>query len=1379
MQTAEHSSVEIPSGSFTPLLEKTPILSQEDKIASTSLESEVKLPAKILPLIPARELKQGAAIDEEVITGLHAGFYRERAVTLLSLSSPAGEKGQKSMQALYGIASPFWLSVVGVSEEEKNRTLVMAELPKDRFPEWLSTEAADAWSARCRLVRDVAVGLYQCRISSATHIAWNRQQLYLDAQGRAQLLPGFSETSVAEADDVFALGQLLWCVVSRSPIPVDGWEQGKGLPQNCPPEVIALIRACTDSTESARPSLKTLAKGLDILWQRAEQGFSDTPPLLPQTSSPLQKDQKYENPSPMNPTATITLTQLSQVQSSGSLNLLLVDDQTVSWLSAADPRYQVGVKLCALRDSLAQPVESKASLPKLQKEIQRTLVGSPIEMLLWVGEESEEPSHSFQETAWWLWQEPHWQAYRPGDPPPSAWLPLFINLHQPSINSPLFTRTHQLPDEVAAFTDSEWQILHSHYALFWLVQGMGQLTEPCNLYEVNALHRGRTRLLLHSTSSIVFKWEESTYFMPHNTDDQLLPARYARYTSDPTCDFNTWEGRYQGKIGSAVQETTPTPIALTPAKDLALNRNQLILPDADQKATLGKGAFGEVLRGTYYGQPVAVKRFKDAKLSASDQAQLKDEAAVMANLQSPFLIRLLGLSLESPPLLVMELAEGGSLYHRLKDASQELPWVWRLRVLRDIALGLSVLHAHELLHRDLKSLNILLDAAGRAKLCDFGLSTLKSQAKDTADVGTLLWNAPEVLAGKAATPVSDVYSFAMICWEVVARGLPYKDHTTGKLNEGFEKRVQAGERETIPSDCPPELAVVIQACWTQDPAQRPTASQAAQVLEGLWQQAVKAESSQPPLTRQPSSLENKRTEPLTPAQTDEKVSSTHLPVTPGVTTPERTTPSTLTSDFSDLSPEALQSLMPDLPGQGVAPVEKKEDQSPAILRTNAPVSSTSIAIDPQLSDLSPELLQSLLPDLLKQSASVSGESQSSRSTEQDQKPIAPTSSITPSQTAAAEFKTLLARSQQQPPRWQDKQSPQYTLGVKLHRLQEKVLADPYITQELSCYIAPNGQAQAGLGQSSEPLYPWVQRELLQGTTHVLLLQGLAGAGKSTFNHSLLRTLWQDSAWQAYRPGDPAPQAPIPVFIPLSSAQVNPRNLWDYYHHLPEISFTSEEIRLLQSDYYTVWIADGYDELPGQAAPNVYDDNHLSHISGRVKLVIGCRSQRVQALNEADSFVPHTLNGAPDWLSYRTRHVSPFTVQQTQDYIEKYVVQHQHDPERPKDWNAARYQAEFKAIPELQTLIDTPFMLWMTLSILPELAKAQLSPPLKKGGKSPQQPSDEKERQEVKESKQSIVSRPKHHACRTIRPVYGHLVYPPGTQSLPAAQLSERPCRDSG
>ena len=111
--------------------------------------------------------------------------------------------------------------------------------------------SADSWPVRCRLVRDVAVGLYQCRAAGATHISWGLPQLFLDTQGRVQILPGLSETAIAESDDVFALGRLLWCVISRSLTPVKDWEQGKGLSRDCPPTVIALIQACTDPVVGA------------------------------------------------------------------------------------------------------------------------------------------------------------------------------------------------------------------------------------------------------------------------------------------------------------------------------------------------------------------------------------------------------------------------------------------------------------------------------------------------------------------------------------------------------------------------------------------------------------------------------------------------------------------------------------------------------------------------------------------------------------------------------------------------------------------------------------------------------------------------------------------------------------------------------------------------------------------------------------------------------------------------------------------------------------------------------------------------------------------------------------------------------------------------
>ena len=605
------------------------------------------------------------------------------------------------------------------------------------------------------------------------------------------------------------------------------------------------------------------------------------------------------------------------------------------------------------------------------------------------------------------------------------------------------------------------------------MQGANQFPEV-NLYEANTLHQaqGRARLLLHYETAQVTRLEESTYLMPHSAEGQLLPARYARVITDSHCHLPTWVGRYAGALGQEASQLTvsPQPTTLTPAKNLVLNQEALVFPSVDdEKSILGEGAFAKVVRGTYYGQPVAVKLFNQSRLSAHDKAQLKDEAAVMANLHSPFLVSLWGLSADEQPMLVMELAQR-NLYELLKDPSQTLSWSQRLRLLRDISLGLATVHAHDLVHRDLKSLNILLDADGRAKLCDFGLSTLKSQAKETRDVGTLLWNAPEVLQGKAATPASDMYSFAIIAWEMTTRRLPYCDPMTRKPTDShWQSKVIAGYRESIPSDCPSELAIIIQTCWAQDSNQRPSTAQVAQILEGLWQTAV---LSEPPRLESKLRQAETTTEPLLSISA-KKLAST--PLTNKENFPSLVTAQTPVPLFN--APPAIQT-------------RSETKHTP----TSESSSSLSSGIQPSLPDI-----------------------------------------------PALAFQTLLTQSPT--PCWQDKQSAHYTLGIKIQQLRHAVLTDPYLTQELSCYIAPNGQPQPGL--PSDPLYPWVERELLQGPAQVLLLQGVAGAGKSTFNRHVLRSLWQDPAWQAYRPGDPAPRAPLPLWIPLASLQVNPAQLWDY------------------------------------------------------------------------------------------------------------------------------------------------------------------------------------------------------------------------------------------
>lgn len=118
-----------------------------------------------------------------------------------------------------------------------------------------------------------------------------------------------------------------------------------------------------------------------------------------------------------------------------------------------------------------------------------------------------------------------------------------------------------------------------------------------------------------------------------------------------------------------------------------------------------------------------------------------------------------------------------------------------------------------ILHRDLKSLNIVLDKAANAKLTDFGWTRLKAK-KMTAKIGTYQWMAPEVIAGFKYTEKADVFSYGIILWELLTRQPPYYgiDGTEVSL-----KVVKEDLRPEIKSDqqksAPPEFIDLMKRCW--------------------------------------------------------------------------------------------------------------------------------------------------------------------------------------------------------------------------------------------------------------------------------------------------------------------------------------------------------------------------------------------------------------------------------------------------------------------------------------------------------------------------------------------------------------------------------------
>jgi serine/threonine protein kinase len=243
---------------------------------------------------------------------------------------------------------------------------------------------------------------------------------------------------------------------------------------------------------------------------------------------------------------------------------------------------------------------------------------------------------------------------------------------------------------------------------------------------------------------------------------------------------------------------------------------------------LGQGGFGIVYQGTWHYSEVAIKEtlLPLEQLSSEAKKEFAAEVQVMASLRNPNIVQFYGYCLSPRYCIVMEYMPEGSLYNALRT-EKLIDWTPRLKIATDIACGLAFLHKAKILHRDIKSLNVLLDKGLRAKLTDFGLSkiktetltspTTKTSAKDS--VGTLAWMAPELFKRRAVyTAKSDIYSLGVTLWELAARKNPFSDaHNPGLIQSWVEK----GDREEFPEDCPLKLRSVIEACWDGDPAKRP------------------------------------------------------------------------------------------------------------------------------------------------------------------------------------------------------------------------------------------------------------------------------------------------------------------------------------------------------------------------------------------------------------------------------------------------------------------------------------------------------------------------------------------------------------------------------
>ncbi|CAM8949184.1 unnamed protein product [Rhodiola kirilowii] len=268
---------------------------------------------------------------------------------------------------------------------------------------------------------------------------------------------------------------------------------------------------------------------------------------------------------------------------------------------------------------------------------------------------------------------------------------------------------------------------------------------------------------------------------------------------------------------------------------------------------IARGTYGTVYRATYDSQDVAVKLLDwgdddDSVSTAALRSAFRQEVAVWQKLDHPNVTRFVGASMGAVNdsssqvafpartcFVVVEYLPGGTLKQFLiRNFRKKLPYKTVILLALHLSRGLSYLHSKKIVHRDVKTENMLLADSKQQtlKIADFGVARVEAQnpCEMTGETGTLGYMAPEVLQGKPYNRRCDVYSFGICLWEIYCCDMPYPNLSEIAISSAV---VQQNLRPEIPRCCPKPLANIMRKCWDANHEKRPDMDEVVRLLEAI------------------------------------------------------------------------------------------------------------------------------------------------------------------------------------------------------------------------------------------------------------------------------------------------------------------------------------------------------------------------------------------------------------------------------------------------------------------------------------------------------------------------------------------------------------------